>query len=184
MFPVSTSFMLSTFDIRFLYCKMPTLAIDRPSYFDEIGHVPLAKGTSPIAPDGGFGPMHYSEDDDEDDEDEDDEDQIKEEEEEHNQDEHEVEDRNSVGENEDEEDGGFGDDFDDFEEGAQAEDFEDFEDEFQQPGKPEQIPPVRQAVTSIAPSYVSRYVAPKRIDQNILHIRLCLALKDYIFVTR
>lgn len=99
---------------------------------------PTERISSPIAADGGFGPMEYDEDDDEeendDDDDEDDEDG-------NNQEEPKkiVMDSGNAGEDgSDDEESGFGDDFDDFEEGAETADFGDFNDSYPDPAAVEE----------------------------------------------
>lgn len=82
---------------------------------------PQLAGASPIAADGGFGPM-----DDEESEAEEENSQID-------------NDYNNVHENTSSQGAeGFGDDFDDFEAGAENEDFGDFDDGFQQPAESEE----------------------------------------------
>ena len=164
--------MPSTFYNRAIHCTIPTLAIDRPSYFERLGHAPSVDGNSPIAPDGGFGPMHYSEDDDEDEDNESQEEEVvnKHKYEDNDQDDDETDEDGEEG------DEGFGDDFDDFEEGAQADDFDDFDNDFQEPMEPEQEPSARQVVTSVTPPYVSSLIAQNKVDQDALQIQLCLVL--------
>ena len=90
----------------------PTSSFNRSSYFEYSGPKSTVRGHSPIAADGGFGPMDYEEDDNNN------EDLI------HQQ----AHEGKSNATN-----AGVGDDFDDFEEGAEAEDFGEFDDGFQLP---------------------------------------------------
>lgn len=73
---------------------------------------PPVEGASPIAADGGFGPMYYEESEDES---------------------VESKHREAGSETEPEADEDFGDDFDDFKAGAENEDFGDFDEGFEQP---------------------------------------------------
>ncbi|MCJ1353030.1 MAG: hypothetical protein MMC33_003014 [Icmadophila ericetorum] len=89
----------------------------QPDVVEKKADVP-EEGVSPIAADGGFGPMEYDDDEEE-------EEQIDTTCRTNTRDDGEMEEKV--------EDSGFGDDFDDFEEGAAAEDFGDFDDGFREP---------------------------------------------------
>jgi len=99
---------------------LPTSSLNRSTRLAFGARRPSLEGASPIAADGGFGPMTY----------EDHEDETAEEKQDTNTDE------------ESENDDGFGDDFDEFEAGAGDDDFGDFDEGFEQPHEPpETIPP-------------------------------------------
>ena len=107
------------------------------------------EGTSPIAADGGFGPMNYDEDEDGS------EDDVTEAADDHLQ-----------GQSEAEE--GFGDDFDDFEAGAGDEDFGDFDEGFEQSPEPQTVqeswePPKTPAPIPESP-FVSSYILAVHIS--------------------
>jgi hypothetical protein len=121
-------------------------------------------GGSPIAADGGFGPMDYEESDESDDE--------------TANDTHDAKDEEAEEAEEAEE--GFGDDFDDFEAGAEGEDFGEFDDGFREPeqpqGKAEQ--PVEPDTSSLSP-FVSRFIIAKPSHQpHITKLSLLLGLMN------
>ncbi|KAL8797017.1 MAG: hypothetical protein Q9195_000788 [Heterodermia aff. obscurata] len=95
---------------------LPTSSLSRSTSLAFGERRPSLEGTSPIAADGGFGPMSYDEDEDGSEKD---------------MNQVEVEQTNTH-EEESEFDEGFGDDFDDFEAGAGDDDFGDFDEGFQQ----------------------------------------------------
>ena len=98
---------------------LPTSSLSRSTRLAFGERQPSLEGTSPIAADGGFGPMSYDEDEDGSENDT-------------NQVEH-----TPMVEEESEFNEGFGDDFDDFEAGAGDDDFGDFDEGFQQPSEPQ-----------------------------------------------
>ena len=108
----------------------PTSSETRSLYSHRLAPRLPSEGTSPIAADGGFGPMDYDEDEDEEEEEEERRAYIHREEKSAVR-EHEIQD----GSAEDQGGGEVGDDFDDFEEGGEAadDDFGDFDDGFQEP---------------------------------------------------
>ena len=126
---------------------LPTSSLNRSTRLAFGARRPSLEGASPIAADGGFGPMTYDKD--------------KEKEEEDMEHVEHVEDveENSGDANADlEADDGFGDDFADFEAGAGDDDFGDFDDGFQQPSEPSAAE--KQAPTQpSAPSPVSPFVS-------------------------
>ena len=121
---------------------------------------PLIEGASPIAADGGFGPMDYEESEDES-----------------------IESKHNEAENDIVADAGdgFGDDFDDFEAGADNDDFGDFDDGFEQPAtsdeEPAETDPPAPSVQSLPPStspFVSKtlptvrhIVAPRHLHCSV-----------------
>ena len=143
---------------------LPTSTVNRSStYFDQLGRGRSASGASPIAPDGGFGPMDYEDDGSSNEEDEDNENSTMPQ---RRSEEHDTESRGYIertddtdDSTQDDEDEGFGDDFDDFEEGEQADDFDQFDDGFQQPEeRSEFVSARRPTVSSIAPPFVSKCI--------------------------
>lgn len=96
---------------------------------------PPVEGASPIAADGGFGPMDYEESEDDS-----------------------VKWKHGEVDNDTEADAGegFGDDFDEFEAGTENEDFGDFDEGFEQPptsdDEPAETDPPAPAVQSLPPS--------------------------------
>ena len=135
----------------------PTSYENRSSHINRLApHSPTAEA-SPIAADGGFGPMHYDEESDEEESDEDDSDEQpiphRQEEEAH------IEAPNDTPtDDKDAED--IGDDFDDFEEGEEAmdEDFGDFDDGFQEPAETSAPDPPKQSQPVPITSLVSRTI--------------------------
>lgn len=95
---------------------LPTSSLNRSTRLAFGARRPSLEGASPIAADGGFGPMTYDEEDDSPEE----------------------EDEGDTHEEPEEDDDGFGDDFDDFEAGAGDDDFGDFDDGFEQPAQPDE----------------------------------------------
>lgn len=122
---------------------LPTSSLNRSTLSMTTTRPPSMAGSSPIAADGGFGPMN----------DEDPEDETP------------YSDVNTNTDNDIEE--GFGDDFDDFEAGAADEDFGDFNEEFEKPSSPVKhgIEPAISDQAPISP-FVSRFVI--RIDAHLL----------------
>lgn len=117
----------------------PMTESDRSKLPKPKGTKPLTEGASPIAEDGGFGPMDYEESEEES-----------------------VESTHKEAGNDMTADGGegFGDDFDDFEAGADNDDFGDFDDGFEQPStsdeeSAETDPPVQSLPPSTSP-FVSK----------------------------
>ena len=106
--PGKTLFFQLLFSERLTEAGLPTSSLSRSTISAPKRRKQSLVG-SPIAADGGFGPMTYEESDDSDDEKADDK--------------HEVEEEGA--------EEGFGDDFDDFEAGAEGEDFGEFDDGFQ-----------------------------------------------------
>lgn len=114
---------------------LPTSSFNRSTLSMTIPRPPLMRGNSPIAADGGFGPMNYED----------------------SEGEAPDSDVNTDADNEIEE--GFGEDFDDFEAGAVDEDFGDFNEEFEKPPSPKthRIEPASSDQAPISP-FVSRFV--------------------------
>jgi hypothetical protein len=114
----------------------------RSSYFNEMNQPLIHDATSPIAADGGFGPMDYGEDEEDGDDSAPDNmaEKYK---------------HTTTNDNDEPEEDGFGDDFDDFEEGAAEgdDDFGDFDDGFVEATQPE--PQAKQPFPSTVPSLVS-----------------------------
>ena len=124
---------------------------------------PPIEGASPIAADGGFGPMEYGESEDE-----------------------------SIGSKHDEADDdteadaseGFGDEFDDFEAGAENEDFGDFDEAFEQPpisdeGLAETDPPAP-SIQSLPPStspFVSKTYLTIKLTVAPRHLHSSMSIK-------
>ena len=134
---------------------LPTSSVNRSTRLAFGARRPYLEGTSPIAADGGFGPMFHSNDDEE-----------AEEEQQQQEDEEEI----SKDANADLEAGdGFGDDFDDFEAGAGDDDFGDFDEGFQQPSGPsaaeKQTSPQPSAPSPVSP-FVSSTYPRKHIPSN------------------
>ena len=134
----------------------PTSFEYRSSHINRLTPHSPTEGASPIAADGGFGPMHYDEDEDEEEYDEDDNDEqsIP-----HRQEREEAQieaPNHRLTDDKDTED--IGDDFDDFEEGEEAtdEDFGDFDDGFQEPVETSAPDPPKQSQPSPITSLVSR----------------------------
>ena len=140
----------------------PMTESDRSKLSKPKRRKPPIEGASPIAADGGFGPMDYEESEDESDE-------LKNEE---------------VGsDTEADADEGFGDDFDDFKVGAENEDFGDFDEGFEQPPtsdeEPAETDPPAPSVQSLPPwtsPFVSKIsmtirliVAPRYSHYSVLH---------------
>ena len=135
-----SSWMLSSEPI--IEPELPTSSLNRSTRLAFGARRPSLEGASPIAADGGFGPMTYDKDEEEEEE------AIVEEVEE-----------NSKDANADLEAGnGFGDDFDDFEAGAGDDDFGDFDEGFQQPSEPSAAEKQTSRQPS-APSPVSPFVS-------------------------
>ena len=136
---------------------LPTSSLSRSTRLAFGERQPSLEGTSPIAADGGFGPMSYDEDEDGSEKDTD---QVE---------------HTTMHDEEPEVSEGFGDDFDDFEAGAGDDDFGDFDDGFQQPSEPPVKPkdveqPKLPAPTPESP-FVSSYAL---IDSRLLYI-MCIS---------
>lgn len=112
---------------------LPTSSVNRSTRLAFSARRPSLEGASPIAADGGFGPMTYGDGDN------------------HGQEE------DDVAIKEQPEDDGFSEDFDDFEAGAGDDDFGDFDDGFEQPApmEAEERSPKSQAPVPESP-FVSR----------------------------
>lgn len=112
----------------------PMTESDRSKLFKPERTRSRIEGASPIAADGGFGPMEYEESEDE---------SI------------ELEHDGTGGGTEVDADEGFGDDFDDFKVGAENEDFGDFDDGFEQAStsdeEPAETDPPAPSVQSLPP---------------------------------
>ena len=122
---------------------LPTSSLSRSTRLAFGERRQSLEGTSPIAADGGFGPMNYDEEEDDSDE---------------------VTKQAKTGAAEDEEsesDEGFGDDFDDFEAGAGDDDFGDFDEGFQQPTESQtqraEVEPSKPPAPIVESSFVSGY---------------------------
>lgn len=114
---------------------LPTSSLNRSTRLAFGARRPSLEGASPIAADGGFGPMTYENHGDE----------IAEEKQEMDTDDEAPE-----------EDDGFGDDFDDFEAGAGDDDFGDFDAAFEQPPQPPAPAPESPFVSSSVHTYIQR----------------------------
>ena len=116
---------------------LPT-SVNRSKHLEKKSRQPGLEGASPIAADGGFGPMNYDDSEDES----------------AQSDTGEDPDTVEVGDEE-----GFGEDFDNFEAGGEDEDFGDFDEGFEQASVPEEppgrseppSPPVQTLPPSISP---------------------------------
>lgn len=120
---------------------LPTNSMSRSKLAKPTRQQPTIAGASPIAADGGFGPMDYDE----------------------SEDEIAASEKDGADESADVEgDEGFAEDFDDFKAGAEDEDFGDFDEGFQQPQVTEEVSEQRQPPTppiqSLPPS-VSPFVS-------------------------
>ena len=129
--------------------ELPTNSMSRLSPSKPRRMKPPAAGASPIAADGGFGPMDDDESEDE------------------SADTDDVEADDDTGPQADE---GIGDEFDEFESGAENEDFGDFDDGFQQASASDEEgreieppPPTIQALPPLASSFVSKINATNEI---------------------
>ena len=135
------------------YSGLPTSSLSRSTRLAFGERRPSLEGTSPIAADGGFGPMSYHEDEDGSEKDT-------------NQVEH-----TAIREEESELNEGFGDDFDDFEAGAGDDDFGDFDEGFQQPSEPEVEPKGVEQTRPPAPTPESPFVSSYTlIDLRLLYM--------------
>ena len=142
----------------------PTISVSRFDY-EQPTRKSLATSSSPIAADGGFGPMVYGDGDEDDEDDEDDGDGDGDDEDDvavqkkHSYERRTPTDVPAVTPDGDEPEDEVGDDFDDFEEGAEADDFGDFDDGFQKSEETFQsAPPPKQLVMPTPPPFVSRAV--------------------------
>jgi len=116
-------------------------------------------GGSPIAADGGFGPMNYEESD-----------------------ESNVETADDRPDASDEEaEAGFGDDFDDFEAGAEGEDFGEFNDGFQEP---EESQMEAEKNVQPDPSSISRFVSRFSVENSCHKSYTTLQTTTYIYEQR
>lgn len=120
---------------------LPTSSLSRSTRLAFGERRPSLEGTSPIAADGGFGPMSYEEDEDG-----------------SEKDKNQVEYTNEPDE-EPELIEGFGDDFEDFEAGAGDDDFGDFDEGFQQPSEPQIEPKDVEQPRPPAPAPESPFVS-------------------------
>lgn len=125
---------------------------------------PLKEGASPIAEDGGFGPMDYGESEEES-----------------------VESTYNEASNDRVADGaeGFGDDFDDFEAGADNDDFGDFDDGFEQPStsdeEPAETEPPVASIQSLPPSitpFVSNAPPTVRLIATLCHLHCSIEYRS------
>ena len=110
---------------------LPTSSLSRSTRLAFGARKDFLEGASPIAADGGFGPMAYDDESKKDEE-------------------------NTDTRQESETEDGFGDDFDDFEAGAGDDDFGDFDEGFQQPVEAEKSSPPKPPVTVPESPFVSR----------------------------
>ena len=137
----------------------PTSFENRSSHINRLAPHSPTEGASPIAADGGFGPMHYDDDDEDEDDEEYDEDDNDEQPIPHRQEREQAQIeafKDSPIDDEEAED--IGDDFDDFEQGEEAtdEDFGDFDDGFQEPAETSAPDPPKQSQPVPITSLVSR----------------------------
>ena len=132
---------------------LPTSSLSRSTRLAFGERPPSLEGTSPIAADGGFGPMSYDEDDDG-----------------SEKDTIQVEHTTMHGEEPDFNEG-FGDEFDDFEAGAGDDDFGDFDEGFQQPSEPQVEPKDVEQPRPPAPTPESPFVSSYTlIDLRLLYM--------------
>ena len=129
---------------------LPTSSLSRSTRLAFGERRPSIEGTSPIAADGGFGPMSYDEGEDGSGKDT-------------NQVEH-----TTMHDEEPEVDEGFGDEFDDFEAGAGDDDFGDFDEGFQQPSEPQVTPRDVEQPRPPAPAPESPFVS----SDTLINLRL------------
>ena len=142
----------------------------RSSYFDRLEPRSPTIGTSPIAADGGFGPMNneYEEEEEEDDDDDDNEVERRFNDQNETMELH-TDHHESSPENDDE---SMGDEFDDFEEGAAIDDFGDFDDGAQTLGNVEED--VEPASTKQVPHMPSNpFVSSRTLMYKIALFRYC-----------
>lgn len=134
----------------------PMTELDRSKLSKPKRAKPPIEGASPIAADGGFGPMDYEESEDE----------I-------------VESKHDEASNDTEVDTGegFGDDFDDFEAGAESEDFGDFDEGFEQtpvsdeePAEADPLPPSNQSLPPSKYPFVSETSLTIRLITAFRHM--------------